>query len=176
MRHVPENDKKLIDPWAGLPYIKNKACAEAGPTETCKEISPMKMKSMALTALFLLAAIPIMAQEPAAGSSEAEKGAVIKTALDYSDGAYSGDAARMERAIHPDLNKLIFNRRSPAMGLAAGYSTYGVLVEAVRAGLIASLDSDKRLTEVSVLEVKDDAACVKLRTAQWCDYLQMIKA
>jgi len=31
---------------------------------------------------------------------------IIETALNYGDGYYSGDAARMERAIHPDLNKV----------------------------------------------------------------------
>jgi len=135
----------------------------------------MKMKSMALTALLLLAAAPVIAQEPAAGSSEAEKDAATRTALDYSDGTYSGDAARIERAIHPDLNKLFFSRRSPTMGLAAGYTSYSVFVELVKAGMLPTLDPDKRLTEVSVLELKDDIACAKIRSAQWCDYLQMVK-
>ena len=35
---------------------------------------------------------------------ESEK--IKKTALDYAEGYYSGSGERMERAIHPDLNKL----------------------------------------------------------------------
>lgn len=136
----------------------------------------MKKTTMSLAILLILSSVAAAAQETSEGPSEAEKDAVIRTALDYSDGAYSGDAARVERAILPDLNKLFFSRRSPAMGLAAGYTTYSVFVELVKAGMIPTLDPDKRLTEVSVLRLKDDIACAKIRSAQWCDYLQMVKS
>ena len=33
--------------------------------------------------------------------------AIIQTALDYIDGYYTSDAARMERALHPELSKKI---------------------------------------------------------------------
>jgi len=131
------------------------------------------MKALMLAASIVLAASALVGFQ-AGTVPEAEKEAILKTALDYSDGAYSGDAARMERAIHPDLNKLAFGRRGPAMGLAANYSTFSVLVEATRLGLM-NLEPEKRLTETAVLEVKDDVACAKVRTARWCDYLQMIK-
>jgi hypothetical protein len=107
-------------------------------------------------------------------AGDAEKEAAIKCALDYSDGAYSGDAARMERAIHPDLNKLIF-RRLPSKAWVSSYSTYSLLIELVRAGAITTLPPEKRLTDASVLEITDDVACLRVKTAMWCDYLQMIK-
>ncbi len=134
----------------------------------------MRQATMVLAALLVLAAVPALAQAQTGAIPEAEKEAAIRTALDYSDGAYSGDAGRMERALHPDLNKLIFARRSPAMGLMASYSTFSSLVEITRTASF-SLDPDKRLTEASVLEIKDDVACVKVKTARWCDFLQMIK-
>jgi len=135
----------------------------------------MKKATIILAAMVVMAAVaaPSIAQD--AAIPEAEKEAVIATALDYSDGAYSGDAARLEGALHPDLNKLIFARRSPAMGLMASYSTFSALVEITRTGSF-NLAPEKRLTEASVLEIADDVACAKVRTAQWCDYLQMIKA
>ena len=34
-----------------------------------------------------------------------ENAAIKKTALDYIEGWYTGDAARMERALHPELAK-----------------------------------------------------------------------
>lgn len=135
----------------------------------------MKKTTMILAGLLVLGAVSASAGvQSVPPPPEAEKEAAIKTALDYSDGAYSSDAVRMERAIHPDLNKLIFSRRSPAMGLMANYSTYSLLVEVVRAGLI-TLEPEKRRTETAVLEITDDVACVKVRTAYWCDYLQLIK-
>ena len=132
----------------------------------------MRMTSVAPTFVLFLAAVLALAQ--AGQTPDPQEKAVIATALDYSDGAYSSDAGRMERALHPDLTKLIFMRRSPAMGLAARYSTFSDLVEPARTkGFF--LDPDKRKTATAVLGIKDDVACVKVKTAIWCDYLQMIK-
>ena len=132
----------------------------------------MRMRLVAPAFALVLAAVFALAQ--AGHTPDPREQAVINTALDYSDGAYSSDAGRMERALHPDLTKLIFMRRSPAMGLAARYSTFSDLVEPARTkGFF--LDPDKRKTETAVLEIKDDVACVKVKTAMWCDYLQMIK-
>jgi hypothetical protein len=38
-----------------------------------------------------------------------EEAAIRATALDYVEGWYTGDAARMERALHPELAKRIVN-------------------------------------------------------------------
>ena len=77
----------------------------------------------------------------------------------------------MERALHPDLNKLIF-RRLPSKAWVSSYSTYSLLVELLRAGGFGALPPEKRLTEASVLEITDDVACLRIKTAMWCDYLQ----
>jgi hypothetical protein len=130
------------------------------------------MKKILVLAAALVLILPAIA---AAQPAEADREAAIQTALDYSDGGYSGDAARMEGALHTDLNKLYFFRRSPAMGLAAGYSCVSELVELTRLGIL-NLEPDKRLTDVAVLEITEDVACVRLRTARWCDYLQMVKS
>jgi hypothetical protein len=137
----------------------------------------MKRLTVVLAAALLLTAVPALAQGQAqtGTAQDLDTEAILRTALDYSDGAYSGDAARMERALHPDLNKLIFSRRSPSTGMAAWYSTVSGLVEMTRLGAM-TLDPDKRKTEAAVLEAKDGIASVKVRTSQWCDYLQMIKA
>ena len=132
----------------------------------------MRMRLAAPAFALGLAAVIALAWAGQTPGSREE--AIIKTALDYSDGAYSGDADRMARAIHTDLNKLSFARRSPAMGLVAGYSTYSGLVELTRLSVM-NVDPEKRRTEVSVLESTDDVACVRLKSSQWCDYLQMIK-
>jgi hypothetical protein len=134
----------------------------------------MKKAFLVLTwmSVLLLTALIAWTQEaPAAGSRDE---AIVRTALDYSDGAYSGDADRMARAVHPDLNKLVFVRRAPAMGVATVYSTTSGLVEMTRMAVL-KMEPEKRRTEVSVLESTGDVACVRLRTSQWCDYLQMVQ-
>lgn len=132
----------------------------------------MKLRLVALTIAIVLVAV--LALGLAGQAPDPREQAIVATALDYSDGGYSGDAVRMERALHPDLNKLIFMRRSPAMGLSSNYSTFSGLVEMTRMAVL-NLEPDKRKTEVTVLESADDVACVRLKSSQWCDYLQMVK-
>jgi len=134
----------------------------------------MKKATAVVTALLVMVAVTPFARAQAGAVPESEKEAAIQTALDYSDGAYSGDAARMERALHPDLNKLIFLRRSPATGLMATYSTWSDLVELTRTAFF-NVEPEKRMTETSVLEINDDVACLRVKTSWWCDYLQLIK-
>lgn len=132
----------------------------------------MRMRTSVWAFVVILTAV--LAPGLTGQTSSAQEEAIVATALDYSDGGYSGDAARMERAIHPDLNKVFFMRRGPNMGLMAGYSTFSGLVEMTRMKVL-NLEPEKRRTDVAVLESTDDVACVRLRSSQWCDYLQMIK-
>jgi hypothetical protein len=41
----------------------------------------------------------------AAESSADDRAAIVRTALDYFEGWFNGDAARIERALHPELAK-----------------------------------------------------------------------
>ncbi len=135
----------------------------------------MRTRTFVSLALGLvLAAAAALAQAPAGPAAGPDHEAIVAAVLDYSDGGYSGDAARMERALHPDLNKLSFTRRSTATGLLARYSTVSDLIELTRTALFI-VEPDKRRNEVAVLESAGDVACVRLRTVEWCDYLQLIK-
>ena len=58
------------------------------------------MKLISLFALTLMST-PIFAQT----DSPSDNAAITKTALDYIEGWYTGDAVRMERALHPELAK-----------------------------------------------------------------------
>ena len=55
----------------------------------------MKKMTAVMLVLAFLAAVPL-ARAQAGAVPETEKEAAVRAALDYSDGAYSGDAARME--------------------------------------------------------------------------------
>jgi hypothetical protein len=48
---------------------------------------------------------PFVSSGQGSVASATDSAAIRQTALDYIEGYYSGDAVRMERAIHPDLNK-----------------------------------------------------------------------
>ncbi len=100
--------------------------------------------------------------------------AITQTALDYADGFYSGAADRMERAIHPDLNKVTVVKLSPATKPSLQYSTYSGLIELTRAKL-GFREPDKRNINVTILKTNDNLASVKLKSPMFNDYLQMVK-
>src|ERR1043166_284324 len=68
------------------------------------------------------------------GAQTAADSADIKaTALDYIDGYYTGDAVRMERALHPDLAKRIVMTDTMGHSRLGQMSAMG-LVQGTRAG------------------------------------------
>ena len=60
----------------------------------------MKKIILLIIPAFLLNGVAI-----AQNTSPDESAVITKTALDYIEGWYAGDAARMERALHPELAK-----------------------------------------------------------------------
>jgi hypothetical protein len=103
-----------------------------------------------------------------------DSAAIVQTALDYGDGFYSGDATRMERAIHPDFNKVSPMKISESGNTILYYSTYSGLIEMTRAK-IGFLEEDKRKENVTVLKIDNDIAFAKITTAMFNDYLEMVK-
>lgn len=127
-------------------------------------------KSFLIPILCFAWLIPVAQNDvPAADST-----AISNAALDYGDGFYSGDAARMEKAISPDLNKAIAIQLPQTGKTILSYSTYTGLIELTRAksGL---LEEDKRKTVVTLLGINGDIACAKLTSSRFNDYLQLVK-
>jgi hypothetical protein len=108
--------------------------------------------------------------------SETDKAAIKQTALDYIEGWYEGNAERMERAVHPDLAKRIVNphpennkyNRLDHMGALA-------LVQGVRRGGGKQTPKEKQLKDVTILDVFENAASVKIVASDWIDYLHIAK-
>lgn len=105
---------------------------------------------------------------------ETDRLEVERTALDYIEGAYSGNAERMERALHPELTKVLLNRH-PQTGepflYRMGAST---LIEGTRAALI-NLEPDNRNIEVQIYDISHDMAALKVTSAMFIDHLQIGK-
>ena len=58
----------------------------------------------------------------AAESSADDRAAVVRTALDYFEGWFDGDAARIERALHPELAKRSLGQGPPT---PSGWQRHG---------------------------------------------------
>ncbi len=107
--------------------------------------------------------------------SDVEAAAIKAPALDYIEGWYTGDAARMERALHPDLAKRI-PRTDPQTGRThVDHLGAMQLVQYTRAGYGLKTPADKRVAEVTILDAYDNIAVVKVVSAAYVDYLQVAK-
>ena len=119
--------------------------------------------------------IPALAQNSANRPSEADAAAIKQTALDYIEGWYEGNAERMERALHPELAKRIV-RTDPKSGRSnLGQMSAMSLVQGTRSGGGKSTPKEKQQKDVTILDVFEGAACVKVVASNWIDYLHMAK-
>jgi hypothetical protein len=129
-----------------------------------------KSLSLFITALCLCVVLSV----PAGSDQDTEKEAIKKAALDYIEGSFSGDAERMASAVHPELTKVIPYALPQTGKTILNKMGASFLIEGTRAKM-GLVDEDKRQIEVTVLDVLDDLACVKVISALYYDYLQMAK-
>lgn len=96
--------------------------------------------------------------------------AIRRAALDYAEGWYEGDAAKMERALHPDLAKRIV-----AGDGKLEHMTAAALIDAVRRGGGKANASGPRIKDVTILDATDKSAAVKVVMRDFVDYLHLAK-
>ena len=100
-----------------------------------------------------------------------DDGPIVTAALDYIDGWYTGDAARMERALHPALAKRI-QAADHSGTLTVADMTARELIDRTAAGT-GTADPARR-HDVRVLDVFGRAAAVRIDATGWVDYLHLI--
>jgi hypothetical protein len=112
-----------------------------------------------------------IAAEPAPRSDE---DAIRSAALDYIEGWYEGNAARMERSLHPDLVKRLVERKSGSAD-RLDEMTAAVLVEATGSGGGKGTSEEKRRTEVKILDVFRGTASVRVDAGEWIDFMHLAR-
>jgi hypothetical protein len=129
------------------------------------------MRWLFLTLALLLAA-PVSAQQDA----NADREAVRQAVLDYVEGIYNVEPARIERSVSPNLAKLGFYRPPAETAYRPGRSmAFQQLVEIAR-----NFNKEGKLRkdapkEIEIYDVMDQTATVKL-TAEWgIDYMHLAK-
>lgn len=102
----------------------------------------------------------------------ADSADIRATALDYIDGWYTNDAARMERALHSHLAKRLVYTDSmgrshlvdlSALELVQGTKTHPPVPPA------------QRREDVTILSVFGNAAVVRIDAGSWVDFLEEVK-
>jgi hypothetical protein len=116
----------------------------------------------------------IAAPSAAAAQTAADSAAIRQVAVDYAQGWYAGDAARMERALHPDLAKRIVetggNGRSRLNALGAME-----LVQLTRRGGGSRTPRERQVADIRILDVYHGAASLRVQMSDWVDYLHVAR-
>jgi hypothetical protein len=110
---------------------------------------------------------------PTVAQTAADSAAIRATALDYIEGWYAGDAARMERALHPNLAKRIVRRSGTTVSL--GDMTAEQLINATRSGYGTRTPVAEQQKDLTILDIFRNAAVVKIVARDWVDYLQIAR-
>lgn len=133
------------------------------------------MKKLALILFTILALCSLEARAQTATVSDADKAAIKQTALDYIEGWYAGDAERMERVLHPDLAKRIVRVSPDKKFSRLDQMSAMSLVQGTKSGFGKQTPKEKQQKDVTILDVFENAASVKIVASDWIDYLHIAK-
>jgi hypothetical protein len=123
--------------------------------------------------LSIIATFSVLSVLPAAAQTSADSSAIRATAHDYIDGWYSGDADRMERALHTHLAKRLV-RVNTMQQSALVDLTAAELIQSTRAGH-GKIPRDQWRDSVTILDTFGNDAVVRIDATTWVDFLEMIK-
>jgi hypothetical protein len=125
--------------------------------------------------LLAVVAIAVMIPRFLEAQSAADSAAIRTAALDYIEGWYTADAARMERSLHPELAKRIVQTNAQGRSRLDQQSAM-TLVQSTRRGGGKDLPAGQRRSEVRILDVFGNAASVRVHAATWIDYMHLAKS
>jgi hypothetical protein len=140
--------------------ITNHACAEG---------------ENVMSNLKLILLLGVVAAPQAHGQTDHDHAAIRQAALDYIEGWYTGDAERMERAVHPELAKRIVGTDPQTGRSELGHQDATTLVRNTREGGGSRTPEAERLKEVTILDVYGNAATVRIEASEWIDYLHLAR-
>ena len=100
--------------------------------------------------------------------------AVVQAALDYFEGWFAGDAARMERALHPELAKRSIGQLSSDSERLETITRQQML-EDTASGEGRRRDPGDRRIEVDVEHMSGTIANVTVRSAVYVEYLHLVR-
>ena len=134
------------------------------------------MKKLALfSAVFVLAVCWNIVRGQSVANAQAEREAVRQAVLDYVEGVYNVDPARIERSVHPELAKRGFYQERGKDGYREGKMTQPQLVELAKNWNKSGKLRKDAPKEITIFEVMDQTASAKL-VAEWgMDYFHLAK-
>jgi len=128
----------------------------------------MRLLAIAIAAAMTAGRVDASPQD---AQRDTDRTAIVQTMLDYAEGYYGGEPARMARAVSPFLSKRAMAVRPgvPPFLLQMNADT---LIDAAHGAKLAA--ADRHIT-TEVLDVTGDVASARVFTAQFNDYLHLVK-
>jgi hypothetical protein len=125
------------------------------------------------TVLLALSAAALLSSpaDPVAPVS-ADEEAIERAARDYVEGFYAGDLERLERGVHPSLQKLIVRRMPWAEELQR--MDRETLLEHARMSAAKEAGEERRI-EVAVLGVYQNTAVARIASPDFVDHAQLVR-
>jgi hypothetical protein len=104
------------------------------------------------------------------GERTTVEAAVVSAVLDYFEGWFDGDVARMERALHPGLAK----RSLEQDGRTLNETTASWMIDATGRAVGRERDPGDRRIEVEIEDVYGTIANATVRSAVYREYVQLV--
>jgi hypothetical protein len=111
----------------------------------------------------------------ARAQSAADSAGIRAAAMDYIEGWYAGDAARMEKALHPELAKRVVTTDSRSGRSQLESIGAMTLVNRTQAGGGSRTPKERQQKDYTLLDVFNSAAVAKIVASDWIDYLELAK-
>jgi hypothetical protein len=124
--------------------------------------------------IFLVLVLSLISASFVTAQVDADRDAIKRTALNYAEGWYEGNADKMESALHPHLAKRIVRTNERGQS-ALGQMSAMELVQGTRGGFGKQTPAAEQQKDVTILDVMGGAATVKLEMRDWVDYMHLGK-
>lgn len=129
------------------------------------------MRNASILFLAIVVAVGAAGAPPPGG--EQDRAAIERAVLDYLEGWYTGDAARMERALHPELAKrMVGAEPKSGRGFLQPIGA-SAMIAFTAAGAGKLKPGEDAAIEVTILDVYHDMAMVRGKSVRFMDYLQL---
>lgn len=136
--------------------------------EVCFYAKGNSMRQLLLPVL-LIAGITVTSAQTSADSAD-----IRQTALDYVEGWYAGDVDRMERALHPELQKRIVQTDESGKSFLGNMGVSNLLRNTRRGGG-KNTPKEQQQKDVIILDIYQNVASVKTVATHFIDYLHIAK-
>jgi hypothetical protein len=117
----------------------------------------------------------MQAKQTEGQASAADIEAIKQAVKDYTEGWYEGNAERMERCLHPNLAKREVKVHAKTGRNALGLLSATLMTEMTRAGGGKETPPEKRQKKITIFDIWQNMASVKVEGTVLTDYIHLAK-